>query len=451
MLYAALTLAAGWLAWRLLRIAEVGAGYKAKVLGSALFISGRPLEAVLAEDTGAEKYRVMRLFRAAVDEKARSVTGSLLGLSARRAVFRPGMGVTLVSAKRPPRLEPSSLPEAAPLPPEDWPAGEPTVPVAGSERLSAVLARSLTEPAPDKPRRTRAALVVQGGRLLGEAYAPGYGPDSRLCGWSMTKCVMSALVGILVGEGRLSLKARALLPEWRGQDDPRADITLEDLLRMRGGLAFSEVYSDPLSDVTRMLFTLDDAAGFAAAKPLRAPPGSCWAYSSGTTNIISRVVRGAFSSHGDYLAFPRRALFGPLGMSGAVMEADAAGDFVASSFMYAAARDWARFGLLYARDGVWDGRRVLPEGWVGFCRTPTPQSPDGRYGAHWWLRLSKDFGGEGEAAARLPADAFHAQGHEGQVVTVVPSLDLVVVRLGMSIHADAWDHAAFLAEVLEAL
>jgi CubicO group peptidase (beta-lactamase class C family) len=323
--------------------------------------------------------------------------------------------------------------------------------VTGPDRLARVLAASLTEPDPRKLRRTRAALVVHGGRLLAESYAPGYGPASRLCGWSMTKGVMSALVGILAGEGRLSLKDRALLPEWRRPGDPRADIALEDLLRMRSGLAFSDVYSDPLSDVTRMLFVSQSAAGLAAARPLCAAPGDRWAYSSGTTNIISRVARGAFPSHADYLAFPRRALFGPLGMSSALLEPDAAGDFVASSFMYATARDWARFGLLYARDGVWAGRRVLPEGWVGFSRTPTPQSPDGRYGAHWWLRLSRDFGGETEAAKRLPADAFHAQGHEGQVVSVIPSLDLVAVRLGMSIRADAWDHAAFLADVLDAL
>jgi CubicO group peptidase (beta-lactamase class C family) len=446
-----IAVAAAWGLARLLRIAEVGAGYKAKVLGSALFVSGRPLEAVLTEDVGAEKYRIMRLFRVEVDERAKTVTGSLLGLRARRAAFRPGLGVTLVSPARLPKLAPASLPEPASPPPGAWPEGEPAGTVSGPASLARVLAQSLTEPSARKLRRTRAALVVQGGRLLAEAYAPGCGPASRLCGWSMTKGVMSALVGILVGEGRLALKDRALLPQWRKPGDPRADITLEDLLRMRSGLAFSEVYSDPLSDVTRMLFISESAAALAAAKPLRAAPGTCWAYSSGTTNILSRILRDAFPSRAEYLGFPRRALFDPLGMSSAVLEPDAAGDFVGSSFMYAAARDWARFGLLYARGGIWGGRRILPEGWVEFSRTPTPQSPDGRYGAHWWLRLSRDFGGETGAARRLPADAFHAQGHEGQVVTVIPSLDLVAVRLGMSIHADAWDHAAFLTEVLDAL
>jgi hypothetical protein len=448
---AALLLAAAWGLSRLLRIAAVGAGYKAKVLGSAVFVSGRSPEAVLREDVSADKYLILRLFRARVDRQRREVTASLCGLCGRRAVFRPGLGVTLTKASQALRLEPAGLPEAGPLPQGPWPQGEPAQPAAGPEPLARVLARTFTEPDPRRLRRTRAVVVAQGGRLLAERYAPGFGPDTRLCGWSMTKAVMSALVGVLAGEGRLSLQGRALLPEWSAPGDPRAAITLDDLLRMRSGLAFAEVYSDPLSDVTKMLFSAEDAAGFAAAKGLRVPPGTAWAYASGTTNIISRIVRNAFARQEDYLAFPRQALFGPLGMSSALIEPDAAGDLVGSSFMYATARDWARFGLLYAQDGFWDGRRVLPEGWVAYSRTPTPQSPDGRYGAHWWLRLTRDFGGETEAARRIPADAMHALGHEGQIITVIPSLGLVAVRLGLSVYVDAWDHAAFLAELLGTL
>lgn len=448
---AALLLAAVWGLRRLLRIAAVGAGYKAKVLGSAVFVSGRRPEAVLREDVSVDKYRIMRVFRAEVDRQRREVTTSLFGLCGRRAVFRPGLGVTLTKAAQALRLEPASLPEAGPLPRGDWPGGEPAQPVTGPGPLARVLERQFSEPSPRRLRRTRAALVVQGGRLLAERYAPGFGPDMPLCGWSMTKAVLSALAGILVGEKRLALEGGSLLPQWSGPGDPRSRITLDDLLRMRSGLAFAEVYSDPLSDVTRMLFSGGAAAEFAAAKRLRAAPGAVWAYASGTTNVLSRVVRNAFARQEDYLAFPRQALFEPLGMSSALIEPDAAGDLVGSSFMYATARDWARFGLLYAQDGLWNGRRVLPEGWVAYSRTPTPQSPDGRYGAHWWLKLSRDFGGETDAAKRLPADAFHALGHEGQVVTVIPSLKLVAVRLGLSVYVDAWDHAAFLAELLDAL
>jgi len=436
---------------RLRRIASVGTGYKAKVLGSAIFVSGRDPGSALAEDVSADKYRILRLFRTDIDRQRLEVTASFLGLCGRRAVYRPGLGVTLTRTARAIRLEPSGLPEPAPPPQGLWPEGEPEQPALGPEPVARVLKKTFTEPNPKQLRRTRAVVVARDGQILAERYAPGFGPGMRLCGWSMTKAVMSALVGVLVGEKRLALDRGSLLPQWSGPGDPRAKITLEDLLRMRSGLAFAEVYSDPLSDVTRMLFTAGATADFAAAKPLRAPPGTTWAYASGTTNIISRIVRNAFASQEDYLAFPRRALFNPLGMSSALIEPDAAGDLVGSSFMYATARDWARFGLLYAQDGVWAGRRILPEGWVDFSRRPTPQSLDGRYGAHWWLKLSHEFGGETEAARRIPADAFHALGHEGQVVTVIPSLALVVARLGLSIHVNAWDHAAFLAELLDVL
>jgi CubicO group peptidase (beta-lactamase class C family) len=350
-------------------------------------------------------------------------------------------------------LRPREL--SGPRPSRDlpWPEGDPSRTAAPEDdRLGWAVAKAFSEPDPRRLRRTRAVVVAQGGRLLAERYAPGFGPATPLPGWSMAKGVTNALVGILVGQGRLNLTDRALLPEWSSPSDPRSGITLDDLLRMRSGLAFSEVYSDPLSDVTRMLFASRDCAAYAAAKPLAVPPGSRWAYASGTTNILSRVMRLALGGGvEDALAFPARALFGPIGMSSAVFESDAGGTLVGSSFLYATARDWARLGWLYAQDGVWAGRRVLPAGWVGYSLTPTPQSPEGRYGAHWWLKLSKEFGGETAAARRIPSDAFFAMGHEGQVISVVPSAGLVAVRLGLSVHVDAWDHAGFLAAVLDAL
>ena len=138
-------------------------------------------------------------------------------------------------------------------------------------------------------------------------------------------------------------------------------------------------------------------------------------------------------------------------MASAVFETDEAGHFVGSSFMYASARDWAKFGQLFLDDGVWAGKRVLPEGWVDYCRRPTPQAKDGRYGAHWWLKIPREMGGETAAAAKIPADAYHAIGHEGQLVSVVPSRRVVAVRLGLAVYPDAWDQADFLNEVLDAL
>ena len=432
---------------RFLRIAAVGAAYKAKALCSALFVSGLDLDAERADEVSADAYRLMRLFRARVDRERKSVSASFLGLVQRTAVWRPGLGATLAFrplASAPALPAPRRLEAALP-----WPEGEGPAP-GTSATVNRVLDAAFSEPDPNRPRRTRAIVVVRDGRILAERYAPGFSAATPLNGWSMTKSVLGSLLGTLVGEGKLSLSGRSLLAEWRTPGDPRADIAVEDLLRMRSGLAFSEVYSDPLSDVTRMLFDGPDAGGFAASRPLAHPPGTQWKYASGTTNILSLVARRALGED-SYPTWPRRSLFDPLGMASAIFEQDASGTFVGSSFVFASARDWARFGLLHAQDGMWDGRRLLPEGWVKLVTTPTPQSTNGRYGAHWWLKLSKELGGETAAGKALPADSFHALGHEGQCLTVIPSLGLVIVRLGLSIDITAWDHAAFVADLIDVL
>jgi CubicO group peptidase (beta-lactamase class C family) len=438
----ALVLARGG-AWALTRLWEaiaVGPGYKAKVLCSAIFASGREIDPRRAEEISADSYLALRLFRTHVDRRAQSVTASFFGARPRTAIHRPSRGATLAGSS-------GALIPLRP-PPAPRPLATPWTVATGSARLARVVETAFTEPAPRRLRRTRAVIVVRDGRIIAERYAPGFNAGTPLAGWSMTKSVLSALVGILVGDGRLALDQASLLPQWQAPDR-RAAIRLEDLLRMRSGLRFSEVYEDLSSDVVTMLFNCDDAAKYAAGQPLDAAPGTTWSYSSGTTNILSSLIRRAVGD-ADYPDWPRRALFDPAGMESAILEADAAGTFVCSSFMLATARDWARFGQLFLQDGVLDGRRILPEGWVHFCTAPTRES-GGIYGAHWWLGLKPEMGGESAAAVRLPRDAYFAIGHEGQTLTVVPSLQLVVVRLGLSIYIDAWNHAAFLADLQDAL
>lgn len=433
---AALALLTSLLA-RLASLAAAAAGYKAKTAASAWFACERRIDPNAADEVAADAYKAMRLFPGRVDASAGEVVVGLPGLS-RRAVRRPGRGAVLVSG---PLCELPPAP-AAEGGADDWPEAR------GPEALERVCAAAFDEPDTRRLRRTRAVLVAKDGRLLCERYAAGFTKESRLPGWSMTKSAFSALAGALAREGSLSLDRRDLLAQWAG--DARARISVEDLLRMRSGLRFSEVYSDPGSDVVRMLYRLPDAAAFAASRPLTAAPGARWQYSSGTTNILSRVMRETLGDE-DYFDFPRRALFEPLGMTSAVLEADASGTFVGSSFLYATARDWARLGELFRLDGVWRGARLLPPGWASFCATPTPQSPGGCYGAHWWLKLARELGGDSPAAARLPGGWLHALGHEGQCLSVLPAHGLVVVRLGLSIYIDAWNHAQFLCGVLEAL
>ena len=315
------------------------------------------------------------------------------------------------------------------------------------DSLAPVLDWAFAEPDPKHLRRTRAVVVLYQGKIVAERYAPGFDQDMPLPGWSMAKGVVNALVGILVGQGKLNLNSPALVPEWQREGDPRREITLDQLMRMTSGLEFSEKAGNPFSDVVQMLFTTPDAAAYAANKPLTATPGTCWNYASGTTNLVCRIIRHTLGD-ADYRQFPHQALFEPLGMGGARFESDASGTFVGSSFLFATARDWAKFGLLYCQDGVWMGERILPEGWVHY--STTPKTTDRQYGAHFWLDIQQK-NRTMDLDKSLPADAFHAIGYEGQCVSIVPSRQLVVVRLGLTRKSSAWRQDQFLSLIVTAL
>lgn len=339
-----------------------------------------------------------------------------------------------------------------------WPAGKlVSTDVLPSEidatQLHMVIDGSFAESDPRRPRRTRAVVIVYKGRIVAERYGVGFSADTPLLGYSMTKTVTNALTGILVRDGKLFVEDSQLFAEWRKSAGLRGNISLDQLLRMTDGLRFRENYENNIAtDLNRMLLGTGDVASYAINKPLEAKPGTRWRYSSGTTNIISRLVRDTLEQEPEsvYLEFPRKALFEPIGMSSAVLETDAVGTFVGSTSMYATARDWARLGLLYLQDGVWAGRRILPRGWVEYSVTPTAQAPNGEYGAHVWLEVPMPFRAPGGRRPELPKDAYHMVGYGGQFVTVIPSRDLVVVRLGLGRGGGTWDHATFLAEILKA-
>lgn len=432
-------------------IALVGSGYSAEILCGAVFGSGR--EPGAAEDLSGPGLEPLQFFRKRVERDRQRVTASYYGLAAQSAVFRDGFGCTRIDTDE---GDLPKVPALASPPPPDleqlWPDGE-RVDLGddtdGIDRpaLDAAVAAAFAEPDPAHPRNTRALVVVHRGRIVAERYAPGFDPSMPLNGWSMTKGLVNALVALRVKDGKLALTDRALLPEWRNANDPRRDISLNDLLRMSSGLAFDESYDNPLADVAEMLFVEDDMASFAAAKKLLHPPGSHWDYSSGTSMIVSRILRDSFATEDDYLRYPSQRLFGPLGMRSAVMGTDAAGTLVGASLLYASARDFARLGLLFLHDGVWQGKRLLPEGWVAYTLTPTKAQSDGSFGAHMWLKLPESVG-LGEPP--MPADAYYFLGYQEQIVAVVPSRDLVVVRLGLTQEGGDWDHARDLAPILEA-
>ncbi len=289
--------------------------------------------------------------------------------------------------------------------------------------LNDLLDTAFADPQPPTTVQTDDLLVVHRGRIVAERYVEAYGPDDPQPSWSMAKSVLHAAVGVLVRDGRLDIAAPAAVPEWQQAGDSRAAITTDSLLHMTSGLRFAEDYVDSdSSDVIKMLFQpgADDMGGFAASFPHDHPPDTHFNYSSGTSNIVARIVRDIVGPNDAYEAFLRRELFEPIGMTTAEPRFDASGTWVGSSYCFATPRDFARFGLLCLRDGVWDGRRILPEGWVDYARTPAPRQPfenERGYGAHWWLWED----GLG---------TFLASGYVFQLICLVPELDLIIVRNG---------------------
>ncbi|MGC4020533.1 MAG: serine hydrolase [Cyclobacteriaceae bacterium] len=295
-------------------------------------------------------------------------------------------------------------------------------------------------------RRTRALVVVYDGNIIGEKYGKGFDRNSKQIAWSMTKSITNALVGILVKQGKLKLEDSAPIASWKL--DERRNITLADLLHMSSGLKWEENYGGP-SGATNMLFKKKNMGIYAASYPIESKPGEVFEYSSGTTNIISRIVRESVGDD-NYYRFPYQELFGKIGMNSIVMEPDAGGTFVGSSYSFATARDFARFGLLYLNDGVWNGEKILSEGWVKFSSTPTKGAKIGQYAAQWWANAGEKNNESNRLYPHVPTDGFLADGFEGQYTFVIPSKKLVIVRLGLT-KRDNFDMDKLVADIIDCL
>jgi CubicO group peptidase (beta-lactamase class C family) len=286
---------------------------------------------------------------------------------------------------------------------------------------------------------TRAILVVQGGRIVYERYADGFGPDSRFQSWSMAKSITNALTGVLVRQGRLDVDARAPVAAWSDPEDARRELTLRHLLQMRSGLENADGFGDEpdltFSFISSLLFGEGSRApgDYAANVPLVHPIGSRWAYSTGTSILIAKLCGDEIGGgSAGTLGFLRQELFFPIGIRSAQPEFAKSGEFLGGVFVHATARDWARFGYLYLRDGVWDGQRILPEGWVDFARTPNPAENNRVYGAHFWVNAEPLEGSkQWKPLPGAPQSVFMAEGASFQMVAVAPTKDLVAVRLGL--------------------
>eukprot|EP01116_Phalansterium_solitarium_P013869 TRINITY_DN31311_c0_g1_i1.p1 TRINITY_DN31311_c0_g1~~TRINITY_DN31311_c0_g1_i1.p1 ORF type:complete len:480 (-),score=152.54 TRINITY_DN31311_c0_g1_i1:94-1533(-) len=461
-LVAALAVVGQTFVWRILAI---GTGVTAKRLCSSTFIAKFDAERIRKEELGLSP--LLQFVSASIDHDRKTVTAELLWVQ-QTAVFRDGIGCVLLPLPSAglanftlpnPRSPLISAEEVATLRRQPWPAGDALdidsnraeLKIDG-EKLDAAVDDAFAEFFGEQhQKRTRAVAVVYKGELVAERYANGITKDSVLGGWSITKSVLNALVGIRVLQGKMSVDSEIDAPEWNAANDPRDALTVDHLLRMSSGLSFWENYS-PVGDTPRMLFVEPDAAAFAANTKLASPPDNVWSYSSGESNILSRRLKDSFAGDSQaYWAFPYERLFHKIGMYSALMETDAAGTFIASSFGWASARDWARFGLLFLNGGKWEGELLLPDNWVQYTATPTPGALQGSYGAHWWLNSGELLHNERRHFPKLPSDAFFAHGFEGQIILVIPSQELVIVRLGATTVETDVDEELFLSRILDAI
>lgn len=426
-------------AWRPDRALRTATGMAAHDLCSETFVAGidpaKTWEASIVPRPGVD-WLAWGL-RHRVDRDRREAGASFLWLVPSRAVFRPQWGCVLVHGDE--RIDDLAAPSTTDVMAAGGIAMPPGLVVASTPGLAAALDAAFAETAAPPHRGTRAVVILHDGRLVAERYAAGEGIDTPMLGFSMTKSVTNALVGVLVRQGRLDVKAPAPITAWRQAGDPRRAITLEQLMRMDTGLALDETGSgfDPSN---QMFYDEPDMAAYAASARAIAPPGTRWAYSSASTHLVSRIVRDAVGGDGAAVqAFAVRELFAPLGMRHVTFEMDATGTPIGAHYLYASARDWARFGQLYLDDGVVGGRRLLPAGWARWSSVPTLGTA---YGAGWWTNRGDDEAAVHRRSVGIPADAFFAMGNLGQRIAVVPSEHLVVVRLARA-HLRFGDAAGF--------
>jgi CubicO group peptidase (beta-lactamase class C family) len=418
-------------------VPKVVTGFVAGILCSSTFVSDLDPDRVLTETTDAMPGTglIMWALSTRVDRAHKDVTVTWLGLGRSHAIDRDGFGCTLDHGDAVAEL---ALPPADSKQPEALlpPIAGPALVAPINPQLDAALDRAFAEPEAPPLRHIKAVVVLKDGHIVAERYAAGYGINTPILGFSATKSVMSALTGILVRQGKLALDRPAPVAAWQGPGDPRRAITVDHLLRHTAGLAIGSSLAASLGaalePVNRMKFMESDMARYAESLELATPPGSAWNYNDGNYVILSQLIRVAVGGHAaDVLRFAGEELFGPLGMDHVTLEFDASGNPEGSSQMLATARDWARFGMLYLDDGVVGGKRILPEGWVKYSASPTPNAWVG-YGAGFWTNQGDSFGAVYRIHHGWPRDAFFAKGTIGQYVIVVPSERLVIVRLGLS-------------------
>jgi len=419
-------------------------GHAAKNMCSCVFVANIPEETVRKQELG---FSPMFLASIKIDEKEKSVTSSVFGLASQKAYYREGLGCALFHNKKPSE-EKLSLKVNKIDSLENYfdcqAQKNPKILNQEQERkLEAALDWAFRTENPEK-LFTRATLVIYKGQLVAESYAEGFDRKSLFMGWSMTKGITTILYGVLVKEGKLSLDDPLKIPEWKGT--PKEKITYRNLLNMQSGLAWVEDYGKP-SDVTRMLYQSNNLGKKASQSKVAFPANKQWEYSSGTSNILAYALSFYFPDKKSYQKFPYEALLHKIGAYSILLETDASGFFVGSSYAWATARDWAKLGLLMLNNGKWNGETIIDKEFVDFIRKPLPNAL-GHYGAGFWLNNTTDLE---KYMPDIPKDAYSFRGFHAQRIEIIPSKDLVIVRLGETHNELNFDFNIWLKMIIDAL
>jgi CubicO group peptidase (beta-lactamase class C family) len=405
---------------------DILSGFAAKSVASGIFIDNRPLEVIKQGDNDID---LVRLANIEIDNVSTFATASVYGLKKRKAIYREGLGATLVTDdfdETKPYLIPNrtKVETNLPFPYGNLEPNDSIFPEVNYEKLNLAVADAFDKKG-EKIKRTRAVLVIYKDKIIAEIYEDGFSKNTKFLGWSMTKSITATYFGILQQQGKIDINKPALVKEWANDD--RSKITLHNLIQMNSGLEWEEDYGK-ISDVTKMLFLSDDMAKIQLEKPATFAPNTHWNYSSGTTNLLSGILRRQLNNHQDYLDFWYASLIDKIGMHSMLIEPDMAGNFVGSSYGWATARDWAKFGLLYLHEGNWNGEQIFDKSWAKYVATPTPTS-NGEYGGHFWLNAGGKY-------PDVPKDMYFCGGFQGQKVIIIPSKDLVIVRFGLTEDED---------------
>lgn len=415
---------------------DIITGFSAKSVCSCTFEADRDLESIEKGDTN---FSPINLAANEINFDDKSVTSSIFGMKKRTAIYKQGVGCVLVpeSFKDKILFKPNRKINQINLP---YPYGNQPQKDTIFNNLNYKALQQAVNNAFDaeneQVKRTRAVIVLYKNQLIAEKYADGFSKETKLLGWSMTKSITSAVLGVLEKQDKINVDQINLFPEW--QNDVRSKITLNNLLQMNSGLEWVEDYNN-ISDVTKMLFLAEDMTQTQLKKPLTSKPNESWNYSSGTTNLLSGFIRNQFKTHQEYLDFWYAELIDKIGMHSMLIETDASGNYIGSSYGWATARDWAKFGLLYLHNGNWNGEQILNQSWVEYSKTPTNTS-NGQYGAQFWLNA-------GGVYPNVPKDLFSCNGYQGQHVFIIPSKELVIVRFGLA-ENPVFNIDTFLAEII---